>query len=84
MVAVELHLDKQTFEHIERMAARRRSTVEMLLKDVIEFLATAEAAAQATDDTLLGMFARELELMDEITASAMLARENDPLRLPNG
>ncbi len=80
MVAVELHLDEQTFEHIERMAARRRSTVEALLKDVIELLATAEAA----DDPLLGMFAREPELMDEITASAMLARENDPLRLSNG
>ena len=51
--------------------ARRRSTVEVLINGVIELLATAKA----TDDPLLGIFAREPELVDEINASAMLARE---------
>jgi hypothetical protein len=80
MIAVELQLDEQTYERIKRMATRRRSTVEALLKEVVEFLATAEATA----DPLLGMFEQEPDLVDAITASAMLARENDPLRLSNG
>jgi len=50
--------------------ARRRSTVEALTKGGIELLATAKV----TDDPLWGMFARESELVDEINASAMLAR----------
>ena len=35
-------------------------------------------------DTMLGMFADEPELLDEVVESAMQARERDPLRQPVG
>ncbi|MDM8561047.1 hypothetical protein [Candidatus Parabeggiatoa sp. HSG14] len=36
------------------------------------------------NDKLLGLFAHEAELIDEITESAMQARENNPLRCSDG
>ncbi|KHD05225.1 hypothetical protein PN36_25690 [Candidatus Thiomargarita nelsonii] len=36
------------------------------------------------NNPLLGLFANEAELIDEINESAMQARENDPLRYSDG
>jgi hypothetical protein len=80
MATIELRLDEQTIERIERIAARRSSTVETLVKEIIDLLATVEVSA----DPMMGMFADDPDLMDQITASAMKARENDPLRLDHG
>jgi hypothetical protein len=77
---VRLDLDNQTFESIQRIAARRRATVESLIQDLVQRLITVET----TDDPLLGMFAQEPDLMDAVTATAMSARETNPLRLPVG
>jgi hypothetical protein len=77
---VKLDLDNQTFESIQRIAARRRATVETLIQDLVRRL----VAIETTDDPLLGMFAQEPDLMDAVTAAAMSARENDPLRLSVG
>ena len=80
MTIVKLHLDDQTFERIKQIAAGRRATVETLLQDLVQHLVTIETTA----DPILGMFAQEPDLMDAVTASAMSARETDPLRLPVG
>jgi hypothetical protein len=75
-----LHLDDQTFERIEQIAAGRRATVETLLQELVQRL----VAIETTTDPILGMFAQEPDLMDTVTTSAMSARETDPLRLPVG
>ena len=80
MTIVELHLDDQTFERVKHIAARRHGTVEALIQDLVQRLVAIETPA----DPVLGMFAQEPDLMDAITASAMSARETDPLRLSVG
>jgi len=77
---VRLHLDDQTFERIKQIAAGRRATVETLLQDLVQHLVTTETST----DPILGMFAQEPDLMDDVTTSAMSARETDPLRPPIG
>ena len=80
MTIVRLHLDDQTFERIKQIAAGRRATVETLLQDLVQHLVTTETST----DPILGMFAQEPDLMDDVTTSAMSARETDPLRPPIG
>ena len=80
MTIIELQLDEKTLELAQRMAKLRHSTLESLIKDLIELLATAES----TGDPITGMFAQEPELIDRVVASAMEARERDPLRLSSG
>jgi hypothetical protein len=80
VTTIELQLDEQTLERARNVATRRRSTVEALIVEIIELLAGAEG----TDDPILGMFAQEPELIDQVLGSAMAARETHPLRAPNG
>ena len=76
MTLIKLHLDDLTFERVEQIAARRRATVETLIRDLVQRLVAIESSA----DPLLGMFSQEPDLMDAVTAAAMSARETDPLR----
>jgi len=80
MKTIELQLDEQTYERAQRLAQARSNTVEALLAELIEQLAGIEGRA----DPLLGMFAHEPEIMDQVIESVMIARENDPLRQSNG
>lgn len=80
MTIIELQLDEQTLERAQRVATQRRSTLEALLVEIIELLAGAKGAT----DPILGMFAGEPELIDQVLQSAMSAREMHPLRSPNG
>lgn len=80
MSIVQLQLDEITFKHAQRVAQKRHLTVEMLVKDIINFIATR----LDTEDPYMGMFAQEPELIDQIVAAAMRSRETTPLRLPNG
>jgi hypothetical protein len=80
MATVKLHLDHQTLERIEHITARRRATVETLIRDLVQRL----VAIETTDDPILGMFAQEPDLMDAVVVAAMSAREADPLRSPVG
>jgi len=41
-------------------------------------------SSTVVNDKLLGLFVYEAELIDEITESAMQARENEPLRCSDG
>jgi hypothetical protein len=76
MKTIQLQLDEQTLERAQRIAKIRHRTLEQLIQEIISQLSEAEAAS----DPFLGMFAHESELVDQVTASAMKAREEHPLR----
>ena len=76
MATIALQLDTQTLECAQKLAVSRQCTLEALLKALIERLGTVEA----DDDPLLGMFADESIVIDQVVASAMHARELHPLR----
>ena len=78
MTMIELQLDEHTLELARRAAKFRHSTLETLIQEIIKLLASSETM----DDPIVGMFAQEPELLDHVLASAMIARERDPLRLP--
>jgi len=80
MTTIELQLDEQTLERARRVAMLRRSTLEALIKEIIDLLAVAEG----TGDPIVGMFAQEPELIDQVLDSAMKAREKHPLRSSDG
>lgn len=80
METIQVELDEQTLERAKQIAMLRHSTLEALIKDIIDLLAVAEG----TTDPLLGMFAHEAELIDQVVTQAMTARERDPLRAGNG
>lgn len=80
METIELDLDKKTLERAKEIAALRHSTLEALIKDIIVLLVDAEGSP----DPLLGMFAQETSLIDQIVDQAMTARETDPLRTCSG
>lgn len=80
MERIELELDKETLERARHIAALRQSTVESLISDIIDLLAMAEGSP----DPLLGMFAQEAALIDQVVDQAMTARETDPLRVRSG
>lgn len=76
METIQLQLDEQTLEHARRLSRLRRRTLEELLKETIEQMRVTEP----TNDQVLGMFADEPELMDQVIESVMIARENHSLR----
>jgi hypothetical protein len=78
METIELELDPETLERARHIAALRHSTVETLLKDIIDLL------AEGSPDPLLGMFAQETALIDQVVDQAMTARVTDPLRARSG
>ncbi|MCS6861565.1 MAG: hypothetical protein NZT92_14750 [Abditibacteriales bacterium] len=80
METIELQLDPQTLERARRLAASRHVTLEELIKEVVEQLGGVEAE----HDPFWGMFAHEPELVDQVVASAMQAREEHSLRQPSG
>jgi hypothetical protein len=77
MAEFTLELDAKTLEHVRRIAQARNASVEHLIREVIDLLILAEKEG----DPIVGMFAHEPELIDQVVASAMMARETDPLRL---
>jgi len=70
----------QLFIEIKTLAPRERLR---LVERVIHDLTDGGEAGTASGDpgTILGLFADEPELMDEINEAAMVARERDPLRV---
>ena len=76
MEQIQLQLDEQTLARARRLAESRHSTLEALLAVLIERLDEAEALG----DPVLGMFAGEPELLDQVVESAMRGREEHPLR----
>jgi hypothetical protein len=80
MKTIELQLDEQTYERAQKLAQARFSTLEAWVTDIINQLILIDTEA----DPLLGMFADEPELMDQVIEAALSARETDPLRQING
>ena len=80
MTKIEVQLDKHTLARAMKLAESRHCTLDELIRDMIENLETFEAA----DETFLGMFADEPELIDQVMVSVMSAREAHPLRQSNG
>ncbi len=77
MKTIEVQLDEQTFERARRLAETRRYTLESLIVEIVQHLATIEMKG----DPLPGMFADEPETIDQAIESAMTAREAHPLYL---
>ena len=80
METIELQLDPKTLEIARRLVASRHCTLEELITEAIEQLATVSAG----NDAFLRMFAREPELIDQVVESAMEARERHSLRQSHG
>lgn len=78
MPTVERELDDRTLELAERAARAQRCTVEQLVRDLLEKL----ASSRQVEDRWLGMLADEPDLADVVVESAMAARETQPLRQP--
>ncbi len=79
MDTVIIELDPQTGERIRRLAQARGTTIAALVKSLIAQLDSETAAP----DSLLGLFADEPTLLDQVVDQAMQARELQPLRLTN-
>lgn len=80
MGKIELQLDEQTLTRALKLAASRKCTLEDLIKEIIEQIEISETASEP----FLGMFSDEPELIDQVTAFTMMARESHPLRKSNG
>ncbi len=79
MTIVELHLDEMVLQRARRLAESHGYTLEEVFT-----LALEQLEAAAVNDPLLGLFSDEPELMDRVLEDAMLARERDALRPPDG
>ena len=80
MERIQVELDEKTLARARALAERRRCSLDQLIKDFIE----QETKPAGPSDTVLGMFADEPELLDEVVEAAMQARERDPLRQAGG
>jgi hypothetical protein len=69
----------QLFTEIKALAPRERlRLVERVIHDLTD--GGEVEAAPGDPGAILGLFADEPELMDEVSEAAMVARERDPLR----
>lgn len=87
---MEIHLPEELERYVDdQVKAGRFSTKDQVVTEALEHFKLATTAleqvgqaAAAARDPLLGLFADEPELMDEVVESAMRDREVRPLRLP--
>jgi len=76
-VTLKLSIPKRTYQAIRQVAEQKhKSETELVVEAVEDYL---DRATQG--DPLLGLFADEPDLIDEIASEAMRGRENTPLRL---
>lgn len=76
MDTVVVELDPQTSERVRRLAQARGTTINALVQSLITQLDSGEA----TRDSLLGLFADEPALLDQVVDQALQTRETQPLR----
>ncbi len=88
METIELQLNPQTLARARQLAIRRRCTLEELIEEIVKQFSTAEETVlevgKEMDDPILGMFADEPELMDEVLEDIMNSREAYQLRVTDG
>jgi len=76
---VEIQLTQELEQYVDdQVKAGRFSTKDQVVREALEHFKQTSMPAH---DPLLGLFADEPELMDEIVESAMKDRETRPLRL---
>ncbi len=80
METIQLELDAQILQQAQQIAQARQVSLEQLLSDMIEEL----AHRTVSDDPLWGLFADEVELIDDVVESVMLDREARHLRQAHG
>ncbi len=69
MKTIEVQLDEQTFERARRLAETRHYTLETLIAEIVQHLATIEMKG----DLLLGIFADEPETIDQVIGATIRA-----------
>ncbi len=78
-------IDQHTIELVTHAPLTERlQLIEVILQSLkhdISPITVENNKNTAKSDQLLGLFADEIELIDQITESAMQARERDPLRV---
>ncbi len=78
---IELHLREQIIARARRLAQERHCAIEDVFEEAIARMAAVEVPVPSTpEDPFLGMFKDEPDLVDQVTRSAMEARERHPLR----
>ncbi len=76
---MEIQLPRELEQYVDdQVKAGRFSTKDQVVREALEHFKQSSMPAR---DPLLGLFADEPELMDEIVESAMKDRETRPLRL---
>jgi hypothetical protein len=80
MDTVVVELDPQTSERARRLAQARGTTINALVQSLIAELDRSEVM----HDSVLGRFADEPALLDQVVDQAMQTRETQPLRLADG
>lgn len=77
MDTIVVELDPQTSERARRLAQARGTTVKALVQSLI----TQFDSGETMRDALLGLFADEPALLDQVVEQAMQTRETQPLRV---
>lgn len=84
METIELHLNSQTLARFRQLAIRRRCTLEELIEEMVKQFNTIEETVGQTgkkvNNPVLGLFADEPELMEEVLKDIMNSRETYQLR----
>lgn len=78
----ELHLDELTLAKAKRLAAEKNISVEELVSEAIERYTVAPSEA-APPKNIIGAFADQADLLDEIVEEAYQNRERRPFRAPS-
>ena len=70
METIELQLSPQTVQQAQQIAQARQVSLEQLLRELIEALAQTTRA----DDPILGIFADEADLIDDVMETVNASR----------
>jgi hypothetical protein len=76
ILKIEIDIDEQTYETIQKMAQEQCTSVDR----VIAHLVTGAPGTPVEPQGILGLFASEADLIDEVCEAAMTARSRHPLR----
>ncbi|HLA07241.1 MAG TPA: hypothetical protein VJ022_07350 [Anaerolineales bacterium] len=79
-ISVRVSLPKKAYQALKRVAKKKHKSESDILLDALR----AYLDQLAKVDPLLGMFADETDLMDEVLTYAMQTRESTPLRVHEG
>ncbi|MBI4557809.1 MAG: hypothetical protein HY706_09505 [Candidatus Hydrogenedentes bacterium] len=74
---VELELDEMTYRAILDLAAAQNSSVGQVVAELL----SAKLPPQNPNESIVGLFGSNADLIDEVCALAMTSREQGALRL---